>query len=117
MSDEVDPNWNSRIKTFNVIEEFKNVKNFSAIVCAKRRSGKSVLIKDILSQIKDNYETAHVFSNTAQLQQDLFDYVPPKNIYYGLDIPILDRIYAEQEAYILRETKKGKKKEKLKYVL
>lgn len=105
------------IKIFDVCNEFKAVKNFSAIVCAKRRSGKSVLVKDILSQIKNNYAECHVFSNTAHLQQDLFDYVPPENVYYGLDAPILDRIYSDQERYILEQTKKKKDKKKLKHIL
>ncbi len=105
------------LNRFNPLKEFKQVKNFSAMVLAKRRSGKSVLIKDILSYAKDNYKSAHVFSLTAHLQPDLFNYVPENNVYEGLDLEKLDSIYNEQQKYIERMMEKGRKKEKCDHIL
>lgn len=113
----MDENIISKLNRFDPSKEFKEVKNFSAIVLAKRRSGKSVLIKDILSYAKDNYKSAHVFSLTAHLQPELFDYVPKGNMYKGLDMERLDAIYNEQQKYIQKELQKKKKKEKCDHVL
>jgi hypothetical protein len=109
--------YSKRIKTFDVEKEMNNIKNFSAIICSKRRAGKSILLRDILSKIKNNYDRSYVFSNTAHLQPDLFDYIPEANNFYGLQTDILDKIYAKQEDYILKEIKKGKDKKKLKHIL
>jgi hypothetical protein len=94
-----------QFKTLNVRELMKQTKNMSVGVFAKRRMGKTVLVKDLLSQIKDWYTNIYVFSQTASLQPWNFDYVPKENIINGMNIDKLNEIWKTQSDYINEEMK------------
>lgn len=93
-------NINYNFKTFKPKEQLKDVKNFFMTITSKRRTGKSTLMKDFLYQIKDFYQTCYVFSLTADLQPDLFDFVDKDNVFKGLDEEKLLEIWNNQKAKI-----------------
>lgn len=70
---------------------------FTALFLGRRGTGKSVLLRDFLYKTRANYGQCHVFSTTAHLQKDLFDYVPKLNIHKGFMIDEIQRLYDEQE--------------------
>ncbi len=105
------------IRVFDPKKEFDAIKAFSMLTVAKRRAGKSLLIKDLFRHIKNNYSECYVFSLTAHLQPDLFDYIPQGNIIKGLDTVKLDEIWNRQQEYVLQELKRGIKKEKMNHIL
>lgn len=70
---------------------------FTALFLGRRGTGKSVLLRDFLYKTRANYGQCHVFSTTAHLQKDLFDYVPKLNIHKGFDLDEIQRLYNEQE--------------------
>lgn len=91
----------------------KECHNFASIICAKRRSGKSVLMKDLCHKLyKAGWiEDAYVFSGTAEFQKDLFSYVPEENLYHGMDQFHLKEVWDNQEKKIKTLVKSGVKKE------
>jgi hypothetical protein len=101
--------------TFNKFDARKvlnETRNFSMVITAKRRSGKSVFMKDICSQIKSWYNHVFVFSMTAEAQPDLFDYVPKDNVINSFDEAKLLKIWESQVREITRlmKTKTDPKK-------
>jgi hypothetical protein len=99
-------------KDFDIINEMKDAHNFAAIITSKRRTGKSVLMKDLCYKLfKAGWiEEAYVFSQTAHLQKDLFDYVPEENIIRGLDKERLKEIWKKQEEKVMNLERSGVKK-------
>ena len=102
-------------KVSSSIKEFdpsimKEWPNFTCIIFGRRGTGKSILLRDFLYKTKDVYGQAHIFSQTAHLQKDLFDYVPKLNIHKGFDIDTMQRLYNEQERACMEaeETVEGK---------
>lgn len=55
--------------------------HFAMLICAPRRSGKTHLLKYMLYAIKDQFEYAYLFSATANLQDDNYDFIPKSNRY------------------------------------
>ncbi len=108
-------------KDFNFIKFVKERKcpNFAAIGAAKRRAGKSTFLKDICYQAHKEqlYSECYVFSLTAHLQRDLFDYVPKENIYYGMDEKKLKEIWNKQEIMIGKLEKQGIPKSEMPMIL
>lgn len=101
---------NLNIKEFDILEDLKGRENFSMAIVAKRNTGKSVLMKDLCSKIKGWYDNVFVFSQSAHLQPDLFDYVPKENIFNGFDEEKLNEIWNNQHDKIMRLKKAGIKK-------
>jgi hypothetical protein len=87
---------------FDIRKELDNKRNFAMTITSKRRTGKSVLLKDLCSQVKDWYESVFVFSMSAHLQPDLFDFVPKDHIIQGFDEEKLKQIWNTQEERILK---------------
>jgi len=86
---------------FDLIKDMDKCRNFSMCVCSKRRTGKSVLVKDICQRIHKWYHKAFVFSGTARLQPDLFSFVPKENIFDGFDEVKMQQIWDNQEKLVL----------------
>jgi hypothetical protein len=84
-------------KTFNPREELKDAKNWSGIIIAKRRSGKTVLLKHICSEIKDWYSKVYLFSATKEFQTDAYDFIEPKNIINGFNESMVLDIWNKQK--------------------
>jgi Cdc6-like AAA superfamily ATPase len=107
---DIDPTYNvlsndytDHVFTFNNFDIrtlMESKKNLSALIYGKRRTGKTVLVRDLLYSIKDWYSDIYVFSQTASIQSWNFEYADKNNIYNGLDIPALEQIWNNQEKYI-----------------
>ena len=71
---------------------------FSALVCSKRNSGKSVLVKYLLCELlkQKKITFAVVFSNTAEYSAD-WDCLPKSNRVQGFDEETLRRIVDSQK--------------------
>jgi len=89
---------------FDMLKEMNDFKNFSAVLFAKRRSGKSVLVRDMMSKIKDWYETAYIFCETIHAQGELYNFIPKQNQFSTFDERMLKTIYATQEEKIQKLT-------------
>lgn len=107
----------SDFKKLNIEKLMSDRKNFSAIMYGKRRSGKSLMLKDILSKIHTWFKEAYVFSETIDLQPDLFDYIPSNNRYNSFDQDKLQEIWNTQEKYMKHALISEKDKSKLNRVL
>lgn len=114
---ELDENIKYNFKTFDPVKQLKEVKNFFITITSKRRTGKSTLMKDFLYKIKDFYQTCYVFSLTADLQPDLFNFVHKDNVFKGLDEGVLNEIWANQKAKIEKLRKMKVKDENMPYIL
>jgi hypothetical protein len=90
------------IKTPVDLKDIITLKNFAMMIVSKRRTGKSVFMKDMLSKIYKNYTNGYVFSKTISLQPEMYDFVHDSNKIKGYDEERLKKIYNEQEAYIMR---------------
>lgn len=86
---------------FNIQKELNERRNFAMSITAKRNMGKSVLLRDLISQIGHWYSECYVFSQTARLQPDLFDFVASSFIIDGFDESVLNRIWKTQEESVL----------------
>ena len=102
---------------FDIIKEMKGVKNFCATITSKRRTGKSVLMKDLCSKIKNNYESCYVFSLTSEFQSDLFDFVPKENLFTSFDEAKLEHIWNSQAALVKKLEARKVKKNDMPHVL
>lgn len=96
-----------KFENFDILEEFKDRKNFTMTITSKRCTGKSVLMRDLCSKIKGWYEQTYVFSLTADMQPDLFDFVKKENITIGFDEAKISHIWDKQKEIIekLQKTK------------
>lgn len=87
------------------LSEIIKIPNFSMMICSKRRTGKSVFMRDLVSQIYDRYKSCYVFSKSLKFQNDMYDFCPEENRVDHFDEGVLKRIWTEQERYITEKTK------------
>lgn len=64
-------------------------------IYARRREGKTHMMKDFLHKVKDRYDQIYCFSLTARFQ-DIYQYVPKSNIINGFDVEVLDKMVDER---------------------
>lgn len=102
---------------FDPIKDLKGIKNFSMTITSKRRTGKSVFMKDICHKLKDWYVETYVFSLTSEYQHDLFDYVKEDNVINSFDEGKLEDLWNQQKTKIMKLEKAGMKKEDMPHVL
>lgn len=99
-----------RFKKFDL----KNLKNHCTIaLIAKRRSGKSVLVKDIM-RTKNDIPSSVVISRTEKLNKCYGNNMPDSYIYYNFDTDILSRIFKRQNRLIEDNNKRKKNNKYLK---
>lgn len=67
-------------------------KNFSMVLYGARRKGKSVLVHYILSQIYDRFDEVVLLSDTADLQPEIWHFVPEKNRHVGWKEEVLKEV-------------------------
>lgn len=92
---------------FNTIPDAKGIKDFkpemikpySVICCiAKRGSGKTVLINDLVSSLYDRYDEIYAFSRSASYNDPYpFPAVKEDNRIEGLNMTLLNSIYQKQK--------------------
>ena len=96
------------------IADLKFAKNSFILLASKRRSGKSVLCKDILLNIINNDDISFVvlFSQTSKLNED-YDFIPEKFRFKHDQMETeIQNIISFQEKKILEYKKKKKNKKK-----
>ena len=81
--------------------------NPSIVLAGKRRSGKNVLCKSIaFNYFRGKVKNCFVFSPTAEIAINGYDYIPFEFRYTEVDIDVIDRIMKRQE-YLIRNNPKG----------
>jgi hypothetical protein len=78
-------------------------KNFSGMIIGKRRTGKSVFLKDMLYKIRKWYKKIFIFSETLHLQPDLYTFIPKENRYNSFNQEALQSIWDTQMSYVMSE--------------
>ena len=94
-------------EVFDIVKELEDKKNFAMTITSKRRTGKSVLLKNFCYLIKNWYTTVYVFSMSAHLQPDLFDFVPKDHVIQGFNEEKLNEIWNSQEQLVMKMKKQG----------
>ena len=86
--------------------------NPSIIIFGPRGSGKTHIMKHLIytMQKKKHFDKAYLFSNTAQLQHGVYDFIPKNNQHIGFKEDIIAKLIDEQRQDVM--TKKANKKEK-----
>lgn len=85
---------------FDITKELSDKKNFSMTITSKRRTGKSVLLKDLCHKMKNWYSQVFLFSMTSDLQPELYDFIPNKNIFNSFNEAKIEEIWNRQEKLI-----------------
>lgn len=88
------------LKIFDPLKQLKDIKNFFMIITSRGRTGKSVLMKDFLYQIKDFYKECYVFSSTAYLEPHIFNFVNKDRIFEEINDYKIDEILDSQKIKI-----------------
>lgn len=109
----------------NILNEIKELdftkipENFTMMFISKRGCGKTHLMRYVLSQkeIKNRFEEAYLFSGTAHLQKDSYNYIPEGNRYNGFDENIINGIFENQELLKEKDLKLPESKRRNKKIL
>jgi hypothetical protein len=78
-------------------------KAFSSMIIGKRRTGKSVFLKDMMYKIRKWYKQVYIFSETLYMQPNLYSFVPKENRFYSFDQAKLNEIWDKQAAKIMAQ--------------
>ena len=99
------------LRTFNPKEQLPE--NFVILICAKRGSGKTFLLKDLLYDFRNDFEKVYLFCKTANLQasvdNDPYDFIPKENITDHFDSAKIEKIMEECENLRLRNNWEDKR--------
>ncbi len=106
-----------KFETFDIKKELNDKRNFTMTITSKRRTGKSILLKNLCLQIKDWYANVYVFSMSAHLQPDLFNFIPKENLINGFNEEKLLAIWQAQENLVMKMLKIGVLKKDIPKVL
>jgi hypothetical protein len=104
-------------QVFDIVKALNDRRNFAMTITSKRNTGKSVLLKDLCYQIKNWYQEVFVFSLTAHLQPDLFDFVKKENVINAFDEERIKQIWDTQENLVMKLKKMKVKPEEIPKVL
>lgn len=87
----------------------------SACVNAPRRSGKTVLVTDLVKhfQKKRNYREAYLFSGTALVSEEQYAFIPDNNKYDHLDLDKMEAILSDQQKVKSKAVATGKNYEEV----
>lgn len=78
--------------------DFNNLpENFAVLLASERRAGKTHLTKFFLNYVKDRFDHAYLFSETADLQLDAYDFIPEKNRHASYNYEVINQIVEGQE--------------------
>lgn len=83
----------------------------TVIIYAKRRSGKSVSVQDIIYHNRKRFDDIYLFSNTIELQSDdVYSFVPKENKYNDLKPDVVAKLMEEQKQHVIKYHKDKKHK-------
>ena len=94
----LDEQGNFTVKKFDMKQNMPE--NPVVMICAKRRSGKSILIRDMLYHLRDRFDVVIVFSGTEMSNQFYSPYVPKAFIYHTWDEDAVRRIISRQQTML-----------------
>ena len=81
-------------------------KNFTVIITAKRRSGKTTMLHKIIYPLRKRFDEVYLFSLTADLMdKSEFSYIPEENKILGVDEEKLQEIFDKQKEILQRNNK------------
>ncbi len=78
-------------------------KAFSGVIIGKRRTGKTVFLKDMMYKIRKWYKTIYIFSETLHLQPNIYNFIPKENRYNSFDQAKLNEIWDKQASKIMAQ--------------
>jgi hypothetical protein len=104
-------------QVFDIVKALNDRRNFAMTITSKRNTGKSVLLKDLCYQIKNWYQEVFVFSLTAHLQPDLFDFIKKENVINAFDEDRIKQIWETQEKVVMKLKKMEIEPDKIPKVL
>ncbi len=91
--------------------DIKEIPSDSTIsIIAPRRSGKSVLVKDILFNLKDQFEYGMVMSSTEELNRFYQDFVPSIFIHHEYDAAKVSAVIEQQKKLVISNGKQNNNK-------
>lgn len=106
-------------KTMVVKESFKSFNpddlplHFTFMSASPRGSGKTHALRHILTKIKSRFNHAYIFSETAPVQEDVYNFVPKEHLFDHFDESAMSQIFNKQKE--IYERNKGlKEKDKIK---
>lgn len=70
--------------------------HFNMVIAAKRRSGKTHLIRHLLKPIHKRFDEAYLFSETAHLQDNPYDFIDKKHQYKSFEPSVIRDIINRQ---------------------
>lgn len=87
------------IKEFDPDDFIEKIDAFTIMVLAPRRTGKTVLVTDLISEFvkKRKYEKAYLFSQTATAQTKAYTFIPKANRHDNLNLEVVNSIFKDQE--------------------
>ena len=71
--------------------------NFAILMASQRRAGKTHLCKHLLYFVKNRFEHAYLFSKSAHMQVDAYDFIPKQNVYDTFDYEKIREIMMHQK--------------------
>lgn len=81
--------------------------NPSICLCGKRRAGKGILTRDLVyNYFRGKVKNCFLFSPTAEIAVNGFDFVPMEFRYDEMDIDVIERIIKRQK-YLIQNNPKG----------
>lgn len=109
----------NRLETFDPIKHLPE--NFGILICAKRGSGKTFLLRDLLYPFRNMFKKVYLFAGTAHLQHsiddDPFFFVPKDNIFKNFDENMLLKIIDDNQKIRLENNQRPKREKKNNKVL
>lgn len=69
-------------------------------ITAMRRSGKTVIVQQMIAEMKDRFDEAFFFSTTADLLHDDYQFIPNENKYNHVNLDKIQEIIKNQEKVI-----------------
>lgn len=91
-----------KFEHFDIIKEMNDKRNFTATITAKRRSGKTVLLRNLIYEIRSWYSECWVFSETVEAQKEIYDFAPDDHIINNFDEEKLLAIWNSQKEKALK---------------
>ena len=88
-----------KIKKFNFKKNLCD--NYSMLITAKRRSGKTVLLKHIVEQTKNQYKNIYLFTESEFCNE--YNFITKENIFVSINEIVLNNIINKQKNYIQKD--------------
>ena len=87
--------------------------HFSMLIYGRRRSGKTFQLRQLVHDIRKRFTEVYLFSDTAELQDKDYAYIPKENRLKGLQEGKLGEIIDKQKE-IIQHNKQKKKRDQIK---